>query len=1108
MTQRDHKRYDVPIRIQVLIPSALCLAVLFVALFWAAVPFVHEQLFSIKRDMICELTETVWYLLQQYQSRAQSGEITLAEAQWRALERVRAMRYGPESRDYFWILNLSGKVLMHPIQRDLEGTSGLDITDPYGKRFVEDMVRTANDEEDGLVEYYWPRPDNPDVPVPKLSCVRIFKPWDWIVCTGIYVDDIHAEIDQITRRLQFIFLGCLAILAVLAIWLSLLSRRIEHRRRDAEQRLAAGERQHRTSLENMVCGFVLFELIPDDSGKIVDARVIQVNPAALQITNITADPTGLLMSDLFPDTVHIRMAEIEEIIPAGFPFREEKFFVEFGRWFEVLAFMPQPNRFAITFTDITERKNSEDKIAKELSLRQMLIDQLPCAAMILKKGTREIVSCNQIARTMGAIPGSTCYITFDGQNEPCPFCRAPESWETGRPQRIEVEHHEGKWCECIWISLSEDLYVHYIFDITERKTAEQALRASEQRYRNLVEASPDGIWEVDDQARFTYCSPKYLHLLGYQPQDMIGRTPFDFMPADEVPLIRAQFEQAARNQQPFYDLHNRCIRQDGTVILLETNGVPILDEQGRLRGYRGVDRDITERERILDTLRNNEQQLRLIVENATDMISSHAPDSTIRYISPSCRAALGYQPEEMLGLKASDFTQPDDLAKTWELIQAAVSDRKPGYQIEQRIRHKDGRYIWFETHARLLYDQAGKLAEIQCSLRDITERRKNEETLRILNSRHQAILAAIPDIVAEVDITKRYTWLNPAGLAFFGDDAVGRFAHDYFIGEQTTYQTVQSLFNGGEETIYIESWQRRKDGKRRLLAWWCRPLKDAQGHVIGALSTARDITEAQLAQRQREQLLTNLEMKNDELQSVLYTASHDLRSPLVNIQGFGGELENACTKLRKLLAVCDCGLQTRDEIQTLLNDNVPEALHFVRAGADKIQLLLDGLLRLSRVGSIEISLEPLNMNELLGKVLHAQRFQIQQRQAEVTVDPLPACLGDVVMVNQLFGNLIDNALKYSEPSRPCRIRIFGQIADSHALYAVADNGVGIEPEHCQEVFQIFYRLHPGGDIPGEGLGLAIVKRILDRLGGAIRVESTPGEGTTFWVSLPLPDQEK
>ena len=167
MTQREHKRFDVPIRIQVLIPSCLCLAALFAALFWVAVPFVRAQLFSIKRDMICELTEATWYLLQQYHMRVQSGELTRAEAQSRAIEQIRAMRYGPDSRNYFWILDLSGKVLMHPIQTDLEGSSGLDITDANGKRFVEAMVRTAIDEEDGLIEYDWPRPDQPESSGPE-----------------------------------------------------------------------------------------------------------------------------------------------------------------------------------------------------------------------------------------------------------------------------------------------------------------------------------------------------------------------------------------------------------------------------------------------------------------------------------------------------------------------------------------------------------------------------------------------------------------------------------------------------------------------------------------------------------------------------------------------------------------------------------------------------------------------------------------------------------------------------------------------------------------------------------------------------------------------------
>jgi len=126
--------------------------------------------------------------------------------------------------------------------------------------------------------------------------------------------------------------------------------------------------------------------------------------------------------------------------------------------------------------------------------------------------------------------------------------------------------------------------------------------------------------------------------------------------------------------------------------------------------------------------------------------------------------------------------------------------------------------------------------------------KERESTLHSVSSRHQAILAAVPDMIVEVDAAKRISWINRAAIAFFGDDAVGREASYYFAGEQETYATVQPLFDGSEDVIYLESWQRRRDGERRLLAWWCRVLKDSQGEVTGALSTARDITDQRRAQ--------------------------------------------------------------------------------------------------------------------------------------------------------------------------------------------------------------------------------------------------------------------
>jgi PAS domain S-box-containing protein len=138
--------------------------------------------------------------------------------------------------------------------------------------------------------------------------------------------------------------------------------------------------------------------------------------------------------------------------------------------------------------------------------------------------------------------------------------------------------------------------------------------------------------------------------------------------------------------------------------------------------------------------------------------------------------------------------------------------------------------------------------------REVEERKRAEKGLLILSSRNKSILASVPDIIMEVDKNKVYTWANPAGREFFGDDVIGREAADYFEGEQDTYPKVQPLFNGDENTIYVESWQRRKDGEKRILAWWCRVLKDSQGQVTGALSTARDITE----QKKHEETLRRL----------------------------------------------------------------------------------------------------------------------------------------------------------------------------------------------------------------------------------------------------------
>jgi PAS domain S-box-containing protein len=173
---------------------------------------------------------------------------------------------------------------------------------------------------------------------------------------------------------------------------------------------------------------------------------------------------------------------------------------------------------------------------------------------------------------------------------------------------------------------------------------------------------------------------------------------------------------------------------------------------------------------------------------------------------------------------------------------------------EETSDYPSGRLIG-EVRVAPLFDEHGHCTHLVGSVHDITERRSAENLLRALSSRQEAILAAVPDIIMEVDNRKVYTWANKSGFDFFGEDVIGKEAAFYFEGEQDTYGIVQPLFNGAEEVFYVESWQRRKDGQKRLLAWWCRVLKDERGKVTGALSSAQDIT---VRKRSEEQIMAQL----------------------------------------------------------------------------------------------------------------------------------------------------------------------------------------------------------------------------------------------------------
>jgi light-regulated signal transduction histidine kinase (bacteriophytochrome) len=186
----------------------------------------------------------------------------------------------------------------------------------------------------------------------------------------------------------------------------------------------------------------------------------------------------------------------------------------------------------------------------------------------------------------------------------------------------------------------------------------------------------------------------------------------------------------------------------------------------------------------------------------------------------------------------------------------------------------------------------------------------------------------------------------------------------------------------------------------------------------------------------------------------------------------------------------------------MLHEDIPTELKYITSSAARMDMLIAGLLKLSRLGRVRLNLQPVDMNPLMQKIIDSMQYQLQEAGAQVHVDPLPMCTADPDQLMQVFGNLLDNAVKYRDPARVSVITISGYAVEQTSAYCVADNGPGIAPRHQKNIFEVFHRLEPEGPVPGEGLGLSIVRRIVDRHGGQVWVESATGEGSKFFVSLP------
>ncbi len=259
----------------------------------------------------------------------------------------------------------------------------------------------------------------------------------------------------------------------------------------------------------------------------------------------------------------------------------------------------------------------------------------------------------------GDLVGFLCYQKYMGLNKPCEYCPMIKAIENNRIERSKLKGLDGRFYEIISSPLpnpdgSIDRVAEVVLEITDYKKIEQKLRESEKKYRNFVETINDWIWEVDQNSIYTYCSPKVYDLLGYKPEEIIGKSPFDFMPQEEVERIKSYFLDIIKSQKPFERLENINLHKDGRYITLETSGVPIIDNKGILLGFRGIDRDITKGKEIELKLKESEEKFRTIADQSLIGIII-IKNSRILYLNNAESNIAGYSIEEMMKWTKEDI---------------------------------------------------------------------------------------------------------------------------------------------------------------------------------------------------------------------------------------------------------------------------------------------------------------------------------------------------------------------------------------------------------------------------------------------------------------------
>ena len=757
--------------------------------------------------------------------------------------------------------------------------------------------------------------------------------------------------------------------------------------------------------------------------------------------------------------------------------------------------------------DISDRKTAEAALAHSQRKISLILEAVTEGVLGLDLDGK-ITFENPAAASMlgwekGEMIGQHSYSLLhnhraDGAIYPIEECRIYQTLRDGQSKRADDEVYFRKdgtsfpvECSCSPIKDEQGTITGAVVsftDITERKLAELAIRASEERFRNLVETTSDWIWEVDEAGRYTYVSPRIRDLVGYEAEELLGKTPFDLMPEDEARRIRAAFAEFIKERKPFRSLENTNRHKDGRDVILETSGVPVFDDAGVFRGFRGIDRDITERRQAEEAVRTSEARYRALVDSNVIGVHLANTNGEIKDANDKFLEMIGYSRADLEAgrVRWDTMTPPESRAADDYIKQQALTN---GFcpPIEKEFVHKNGNRVAVRVTIAMMEANEGDGITL---VEDITDRKQKEQELLHL----AAAVEQTADSIVITDIEGNIRYVNPAFERITG------YSKQEAIGQNP--RVLQS--SKADESVYRDQWEtitsghvwsgqltsKRKDGTLFEERVTISPVCDSSGATVNYVAVKQDIT----LQKQLEQQLQGAQ-RLEAIGQLAGGVAHDFNNLLMAILGYS-----------------DLALAKLDP-----NDRAANNVREIKKAGDRAAGLTRQLLAFSRKQILEPHV--LDLNSVIDDVNKMLRRLIGEDIELITkcACDLGTVKADPTQIEQVIMNLVINARDAMPQGGRLMVETRNVTLDSdytlqhqpveageYVLLAVTDTGCGMDSETQARIFEPFFTTKEFGK--GTGLGLSTIYGIVKQSGGYVWVYSEVGEGTTFKIYLPRVDE--